>query len=103
MKTVQNKIKIFKNKRVRTVWNEEEEDWCFSVVDICWVLADSPDFTKARKYWNKLKQRLSKEGSELVTNCHQLELWAREPVKICSEAKYFHNNPPAMRVRDKSL
>lgn len=103
VKTVQNKIKIFENKRVRTVWNEEEEDWCFSVVDICWVLADSPDFTKARKYWNKLKQRLSKEGSELVTNCHQLELSAREPVKICSETKYFHNKPPAMRMRDKSL
>ena len=42
---LQNKIKIFENKHVRTVWNEEDEDWCFSVVDICWVLADSPDFT----------------------------------------------------------
>ena len=99
----QNKIKIFENKRVRAVWNDDEDDWYFSVVDICWILSDSPDFTTARKYWNKLKQRLSEEGSELVTNCHQLELWARESVKICSEAKYFHNKPPAMRVRDKSL
>lgn len=74
----QNKIKIFKNKRVRTVWNEEEEDWYFSVVDICWILADSPDFTTARKYWNKLKQRLSEEGSELVINCHQLKLPAAD-------------------------
>lgn len=76
--TPQNKIKIFENKRVRTVWNDDEEDWYFSVVDICWVLADSPDFTTARKYWNKLKQRLSEEGSELVTNCHQLKLPAAD-------------------------
>lgn len=70
----QNKNKIFENKHVRTVWNEEEEDWYFSVVDICWVLEDSPDFTTARKHWNKLKHRFSEEGSELVTICHQLEL-----------------------------
>ena len=75
---LQNKIKIFENKRVRTVWNEEEEDWYFSLVDSCWILADSPDFTTVRKYWNKLKQRLSKEGSELVTNCHQLKLPAAD-------------------------
>ena len=73
-----NKIKIFENKNVRTVWNEEEEDWYFSVVDICWILADSADFTTARKYWNKLKQRLKAEGSELVTNCHQLKLPAAD-------------------------
>lgn len=75
---MENKIKIFENKNVRTVWNEEEEDWYFSVVDICWILADSADFTTARKYWNKLKQRLKAEGSELVTNCHQLKLPAAD-------------------------
>ena len=68
---MENKIKVFENKNVRTVWNDEEEDWNFSVVDVCWILADSPDYQTARKYWNKLKQRLSEEGSELVTNCHQ--------------------------------
>ena len=73
-----SKIKVFENKNVRTVWNEEEEDWYFSVVDVCWVLADSPDYTTARKYWNKLKQRLSEEGSQLVTNCHQLKLLAAD-------------------------
>ena len=73
-----SKIKVFENKNVRTVWNEEEEDWYFSVVDVCWVLADSPDCTTARKYWNKLKQRLSEEGSQLVTNCHQLKLLAAD-------------------------
>lgn len=71
---MENKIKVFENKNVRTVWNDEEEDWYFSVVDICWILVDSPDYTTARKYWNKLKQRLKSEGSELVTNCHQLKL-----------------------------
>ena len=75
---MENKIKVFENKNVRTVWNEEEADWYFSVVDVCWVLADSPDYTTARKYWNKLKQRLSEEGSELVTNCHQLKLQAAD-------------------------
>ena len=73
-----SKIKVFENKNVRTVWNEEEEDWYFSVVDVCWVLVDSPDYTTARKYWNKLKQRLSEEGSELVTFCHQLKLQAAD-------------------------
>ena len=63
-----NKIKVFENKNVRTIWNEDEEDWYFSVVDIVSVLADSKDYQTARKYWNKLKQRLSEEGSELVTN-----------------------------------
>ena len=75
---MENKIKVFENKNVRTVWNDEEEDWYFSVVDICWILVDSPDYTTARKYWNKLKQRLSEEGSELVTNCHQLKLQAAD-------------------------
>ena len=73
-----SKIKVFENKNVRTVWNEEEVDWYFSVVDVCWVLVDSPDYTTARKYWNKLKQRLSEEGSELVTFCHQLKLQATD-------------------------
>ena len=75
---MENKIKVFENKNVRAVWNEEEEDWYFSVVDVCFILADSRDYTTARKYWNKLKQRLSEEGSELVTNCHQLKLQAAD-------------------------
>ena len=45
---MENKIKVFENKNVRTVWNDEEEDWYFSVVDVCWILADSPDYTTAR-------------------------------------------------------
>ena len=75
---MENKIKVFENKNVRAVWNDEEEDWYFSVVDVCCILADSRDYTTARKYWNKLKQRLSEEGSELVTKCHQLKLQAAD-------------------------
>ena len=74
MENSQNKLKLFENKRIRYVWNADEEDWYFSVVDIVEVLADSKDYLTARKYWNKLKQRLTAEGSELVTKCHQLKL-----------------------------
>ena len=79
------KIKIFENKNIRTAWNEDEEEWYFSVVDICWILADSPDFKTARKYWNKLKQRLSDEGSELVTFCHQLKMPAADGKKYATD------------------
>lgn len=64
-------IKVFENKKIRTVWNQEEDDWYFSVVDVVAVLTDSPN---PRNYWKVLKNRLKKEGSELVTNCNQLKL-----------------------------
>ncbi|MDE5910911.1 MAG: hypothetical protein K2H24_01115 [Clostridia bacterium] len=73
-----NKIKVFESKQVRTVWNSQEEEWYFSVVDVVSVLTDSKDYQTARKYWNKLKQRLSQEGSELVTICHQLKMVAAD-------------------------
>ena len=70
-----DKIQIFEDKRIRTAWNEETEEWYFSVVDVVSVLTDSRD---GRKYWNKLKQRLKEEGNELVTNCHQLKMKAAD-------------------------
>ena len=70
-----NKIKIFEEKQVRTEWDEENEKWWFSIVDIVAVLTDA-HYQQARKYWNKLKQRLNEEGSELVTICHQLKMLA---------------------------
>ena len=63
-----NKIKLFEEKKVRTIWDEENEKWWFSVVDICAVLTDN-DYQTARKYWKVLKGRLVKEGNESVTNC----------------------------------
>lgn len=67
-------MQLFENKKIRTAWDEENEEWYFSVVDVVSVLTDSKDYNTARKYWNKLKQRLVDEGSQLVTNCHQLKL-----------------------------
>ena len=74
----ENKIKVFENKNVCTVWNDEEEDWYFSVVDICWILVDSPDYTTASKNWNKLKQHLKSEENELVKKCLKLKLQAAD-------------------------
>ena len=74
--TKKQQIKIFEEKKVRTVWDDEEEKWYFSIVDVCWVLAESKDYQTARKYWNKTKQRLKEEGNETVTNCHQLKMRA---------------------------
>lgn len=71
-------IRQFEGKEIRAVWVPEEEEWYFSVVDVVGVLADSDSYQIARKYWNKVKQRLREEGSELVTNCHQLKMRAAD-------------------------
>jgi hypothetical protein len=63
---------------VRTVWDTNTEEWYFSVVDVVAVLTDSIDHQTARKYWNKLKQRLKEEGNETVTNCHQFKMRAAD-------------------------
>ena len=73
-----NQIKLFEEKKVRAVYDDVEEKWYFSIVDVCGVLAESKDYQTARKYWNKLKQRLKEEGNETVTNCHQLKLQAED-------------------------
>ena len=72
---LENKIKVFESSQIRTHWNAEEEEWYFSVVDIVAVLTDS-NYQNARNYWKVLKNRLSKEGSELVTNCNRLKMRA---------------------------
>lgn len=69
----QGKIQLFELKKVRTVWDEEQEKWFFSIVDVIAVLTDSIDATA---YWRKLKQRLIAEGNETVTNCHGLKMKA---------------------------
>lgn len=67
----QQSIKLFEQKQVRSIWNEEEEKWYFSIVDIVGILSDSPN---PNNYWKVLKHRLIKEGSQLVTNCNQLKM-----------------------------
>ncbi|MBI5753467.1 MAG: Bro-N domain-containing protein [Hydrogenophilales bacterium] len=69
---------LFETHAIRRVYDEETEIWWFSVVDIIQVLTQQPDYQTARKYWNKLKERLGKEGSQLVTNCHQLKMLAAD-------------------------
>ena len=71
-------LKIFEERQIRTVWDEVQEKWYFSIVDIVHILTESKDYLTARKYWNKLKQRLLSEGNETVTNCHQLKLRAAD-------------------------
>lgn len=66
-----NEIKLFENTQVRTVWDDEQEKWYISIVDVIAVLTDSPN---PRKYWSVLKTRLKKEGSQLATNCSQLKM-----------------------------
>ena len=73
-----NAIQLFEDQKIRVAWDAEQEEWYFSVVDVVGVLTDSPDHNTGRKYWNKLKQRLKGEGSELVTNCHQLKMRAAD-------------------------
>ncbi len=73
-----NSMQLFEDKAIRTAWDEETEEWYFSIVDVVSVLTDSVD---GRKYWNKLKQRLKEEGNETVTNCHQLKMTAQDGKK----------------------
>ena len=72
---MENKIKLFENKQVRTLWNAEEEEWYFSVVDIVAILTDSPN---PQTYWRVLKKRLKDEGNETVTNCNGLKMIAAD-------------------------
>lgn len=70
-----NKIQLFENQRIRTAWDEEKEEWYFSIVDVVAVLTDQPDQRGASNYWAKLKQRLKEEGADqLLTNCQQLKM-----------------------------
>ena len=80
--TQQNAIKVFEEKKVRTLWDSETEDWYFSIVDVVAVLTDSPN---PRKYWSVLKKRLKKEGNELTTNCSQLKMLSELSTKDISE------------------
>ena len=78
----QDKIQIFEDKRIRTAWDEEKEEWYFSIVDVVAVLTDQPNQRGASNYWAKLKQRLKEEGAnQLLTNCQQLKMTALDGKK----------------------
>ena len=76
--TENDKLQIFENQPIRTAWDEVQEEWYFSVVDVVAVLTEQPDARHAAKYWSVLKMRLKKEGSELPSNCSQFKLKAAD-------------------------
>jgi len=76
MNKKENEIIVFRGKNIRRIWYEDK--WFFSIVDIVAILTEQKEFQKARKYWNKLNQRLREEGSEVVTKCHLLKLLAED-------------------------
>lgn len=67
-------LQLFENQKIRTAWDEEKEQWYFSIVDVVAVLTDAKDYDTARNYWKVTKKRLNDEGSQLVTDCNQLKL-----------------------------
>ena len=78
---VSENIQLFENKRIRTAWDEKNEEWLLSVVDVVGVLTDQPTQRGATLYWGKLKQRLKEEGSKLLTDCQQLKMTAADGKK----------------------
>ena len=82
-------IQLFEDRKVRTVWDDEQQKWFFSIVDVCHVLTDSKDYQTARKYWKVLKGRLKKEGNETVTNCYQLKMKAEDGKMRLTDAADF--------------
>ncbi len=74
----ENKLQLFEEQSVRTHWDDKKEKWFFSLIDVIAILTDQQDYLTARKYWNKLKERLKKEGNETVTKCHQLKMLAKD-------------------------
>ena len=77
--TKETAIKLFEQKKVRSLWNEDDEKWCFSIVDVIGIVTESAN---PNNYWKVLKNRKKKEGSELVTNCNQLKM-------LSTDGKYY--------------
>jgi len=82
---MKNEVVLFEGTHIRRVYDEKTETWYFSVVDIIQVLTQQANYQTARKYWNKLKERLRKEGSQSVTDCHQLKLEAADGKKYLTD------------------
>ena len=82
---MQNKIQIFEKQPIRAVWDEENEKWWFSIIDIISVLTDQSDYQKVKNYWKWLKNKLKEEGSELVSNTNQLKMTASDGKKYLTD------------------
>ena len=79
----ENAVQLFENRKIRTAWDEERQEWYFSVVDVIGALTDAVDYQAARNYWKVTKKRLTDEGNELVTKCNQLKM------KSPKDGKYY--------------
>lgn len=76
--TKREALQLFEEKKIRSVWDDKEEKWYFSIVDVCAVLTEQPDAEHARNYWKVFKHRLIKEGNQTVTTCNRLKLRAAD-------------------------
>lgn len=81
MDNINDKIQLFEDKKIRTAWDEESEEWYFSIIDVISVLTEQADYQGARNYWKVLKKRLKDEGNETVTNCNRLKMTAADGKK----------------------
>ena len=90
--TQKESIRLFEERKVRAIWDDEQEEWYFSIVDVISILTDSPN---PRKYWSVLKTRLKREGSELTTNCSQLKMQAADGKKYLTDVA---NTEPLFRL-----
>ena len=97
---VDSSVKLFESQEIRSAWNEDEEEWYFSIVDVVGALTESQD---GRKYWNKLKQRLKDEGNETVTNCHQLKLKAADGKMRLTDVATTEQSIPAKKAEPFKL
>ena len=75
---MEDKVQLFEDQPIRTAWVEDEEEWYFSIVDVVGALTEQSDINGARNYWKVLKSRLKEEGNQLVTNCNQLKMTAKD-------------------------
>ena len=74
----ENSLQLFQEQSIRTHWDDEQDKWLFSVIDVVAILTEQRDYQGARNYWKVLKHRLAKEGNETVTNCNQLKMPAQD-------------------------
>ena len=98
--TQKQKIQLFGDQKIRTAWDEEKEEWFFSIVDVCGVLTSQADYDGAKNYWKVLKFRLKEEGNESVTNCNQLKMVSLKDgkrYKTDVADRYYH---PGMERED---
>ena len=90
-----NAIQLFEDQKIRVAWDAEREEWYFSIVDVVAVLTEQPDYDHARNYWKVLKNRLAKEGSQLVTACNQLKMRSPKDGKKLRNRCCRHRTAPA--------